>query len=303
VADGVPVRWLDPAAPWAAAAGIGASGSALAPALVARVSLLFDDDKLALRATEEYEAVLYPLGATADASAAIAVDHDDRDLRSEPPAGAAYAVGEAPLGTKTFFTQAERGLVDHLYRTRTTQVLRNPKLKLVGRPGESADDFAARCTAAADDAADAAQVKVQQKYEARIAKARVALDTAADRVEQARAAQQTRRSDSLATGAGALLGAVLGGKRRARSIARDVGRVFTDQGRSGEAAQRVETAQNRVSERQQSLADLEADLARELTALDDEWAAAAAEVETVDVPLEKSDIRVSSLTLVWVPTG
>ena len=86
-------------------------------------------------------------------------------------------------------------------------------------------------------------------------------------------------------------------------MARDVGRVLTGRGRSGEASQRVETAQNRVEEREQALADLEADLAVDLTAIDDEWAAKAAEIETVDVPLERSDVKVTSLVLAWVPTA
>jgi hypothetical protein len=303
VADGVAVRWLDPAAPWASQAGIGAAGTPLAPALVARVSLLFDEDKLDLRHTEEYEAVLYPLGQTVDPAAAVAVDHDDRDLRTEPPAGATYRVTDAPLGTKAWFRDAEKALVDHLYRSRTTQVLRNPALKLAARAGESAEEFAARCQAAADDGADQDQVRLQQRYDARIAKARTALDTADDRVKTAQAAQQTRRSSEIVEGAGSLLGAVLGGRRSARTMARDVGRVLTGRSRSGEAAQRVETARNRVAERQQALADLEADLARDLTAIDDEWRAKAAEVESVDVPLEKSDVRVTALSLVWVPGG
>jgi hypothetical protein len=303
VADGVPVRWLDPAAPWAPQAGIGAAGTPLAPALVARVALLFDDDTLDLRHSEEYEAVLYPLGPTVDPAAAVAVDHDDRDLRTEPPAGAAYRVTDAPLGTRAWFRDAEKALVDHLYRSRTTQVLRNPALKLAARAGENAEEFAARCQAAADEGADHDQIKLQQRYEARIAKARTALDTAADRVEQAQAAQQTRRSSEIVEGAGSLLGAVLGGRRSARTMARDVGRVLTGRSRSGEAAQRVETARNRVADRQQALTDLEADLARDLTAIDDEWRAKAAEVESVDVPLEKSDVRVTALSLVWVAGG
>lgn len=297
------MRWLDPAAPWAAQAGIGAPGSPLAPALVARVSLLYDDDKLDLRETAEYEAVLYPLGPTVDPAAAIVVDHDDRDLRTEAPAGSTYRVTDVPLSTKTWFRNAEKALVDHLYRTRTTQVLRNKALKLAGRAGETPDQFAARCQAAAEDEADKAQVALQKRYESRIATARTAIDTAADRVAQAEAARQTRQGDELVRGAGSLLGAVLGGRRNARSMARDVGRVLTGRNRSGEASTRVQSARNRVEERQQALVDLEADLAEELTAIDDEWTAKAAEIETVDVPLEKGDITVTALSLVWVPSG
>ena len=303
VADGVPVRWLDPAAPWAAQAGTGAPGSPLAPALVARVSLLYDDDKLDLRETAEYEAVLFPLGPTVDPAAAVVVDHDDRDLRTEAPAGSTYRVTDVPLATKTWFRNAQKALVDHLYRTRTTQVLRNKALKLAGRAGETPDEFAARCQAAAEDEADKAQVALQKRYEARIAKARTAIDTATDRVAQAEAARQTRQSDELVRGAGSLLGAVLGGRRNARSMARDVGRVLTGRNRSGEASTRVESARNRVEERQQALVDLEADLAEELTAIDDEWTAKAVEIETVEVPLEKGDITVTALSLVWVPSS
>jgi hypothetical protein len=56
-----------------------------------------------------------------------------------------------------------------------------------------------------------------------------------------------------------------------------------------------------VVDRQEALAELEADLAEELAAIDDEWAAKASAVETVDVPLEKSDIRVTARSLVWIP--
>ena len=48
---------------------------------------------------------------------------------------------------------------------------------------------------------------------------------------------------------------------------------------------------------------IDADLAEELTAIDDEWSAKAAAVETVDVPLKKSDIRVTARFLVWIPTS
>jgi Helicase HerA, central domain len=93
-----------------------------------RVSLLYDDDKLDLRKIEEWEAVLFPLAATVGPAASIAVDHDDRDLRTGVPSGATYVLSDAPLDRKTFFTGVEMALVDHLYRTRTMRVMRNAEL-------------------------------------------------------------------------------------------------------------------------------------------------------------------------------
>lgn len=301
VAEGIAVRWLDPAAPWATQAGAVPTSTKLAPALVARVSLLFDDDKLDLRTTEEWKAVYLPLAAQFDPASAIAVDHDERDLRTEAPAGASYVLSDVPLEKKTWFTAAEKAIVDHLFRSRTTQVLRNPELKLASRVGETPDEFAARCRAAADDAADEDQVALQKRFETRIARARDQHQAALDRVAQAEAAESTRKTSALATSAGSLLSAVLGGRRNARRMARDMGAVLGGQGRSAEAARRVDSARNQAQRKEGALATLEHALATELAEIDSRWAEKAAAVETVEVGLEKSDIRVTALALVWTP--
>jgi hypothetical protein len=301
VAAGVAVRWLDPAAPWARAVGADPMSRRFAPALVARVALLYDDDRLDVREAEEWEAVAFPLGPTLDPAAFRAVDHDDRDLRSEAPPGAGYVLGDAPLGEKRWFAAAEKSLVDHLYRQRTLRVQRNKALKLVARVGESDELFAARCAATAEEAADAEQVALTRRYETRIARARAAVETASDRVELAEEAERSRRNDTLARGAGSLLGAVLGGRRAARSMARDIGGVVAGRGRSREAARRVDAARDRVADKLDALAALEADLADELAAIDADARTGAEAIDTVEVPLEKSDVRVTALALVWIP--
>ena len=41
----------------------------------------------------------------------------------------------------------------------------------------------------------------------------------------------------------------------------------------------------------------------EIAAINAEWDAVAGAIDTVTIPLEKSDIRISDLSLVWVPTN
>jgi hypothetical protein len=48
---------------------------------------------------------------------------------------------------------------------------------------------------------------------------------------------------------------------------------------------------------------LESELAAEVAALDAAWMAKAAAVEAMAVPLEKTDVRVADLRLLWVPIG
>ncbi|HAP75950.1 MAG TPA: hypothetical protein DCR14_07700, partial [Acidimicrobiaceae bacterium] len=105
VADGVPVRWADVAAPWLADVGGDSRGTQWEAGIVARVALRYDDEKADLVHDEEYEAVLFPLTATVDATRAVAADWDDRDLRVEVPPQAAYRITDAPIGKATFFKQ------------------------------------------------------------------------------------------------------------------------------------------------------------------------------------------------------
>ena len=142
-----------------------------------------------------------------------------------------------------------------------------------------------------------------KKYEARVQRARAALATAADRVEQAEEVQQSRRTDEIVSGAGDLIGSIFGGRRSARSIGSKAGSIARRRGRSSEADRRARTAENRVSEKQLALADLEADMAVELAAIADEWDDKAAAIETIEVGLEKSDVRVIDIALVWIPVG
>ena len=301
VAEGIPVRWVDPAAPWLAQIDAAPTSTLLAPAVVVAVEMLFDDTKADLRQTERFEAVLHPLSDPVDMASLIAVDHDPRDLVTSPPAGATYRLTDAPLGRTTWFTALQKQLVDHLLASRTTSLLTNPQLKLFSRPGETPEEFAARCEAAADAGADAQAATLAKKFEARITRARDAVATAQDRLDQAQTAKDSRRNDELLSGAGDLLGSLFGGKPNIGGIARKVGNAARRRGRSNEADGRIDTASNRVDEKTQALADLQADMEDELAAIADEWDAKATAVEPFEVPLERSDIRIVELSLAWVP--
>jgi hypothetical protein len=303
VADGIPVRWLDPAAPWATQVGASPTSTTFAAGIVAAAELLFDDTKAGLRQTEAFECVLFPLTDPPDVASMVAVDHDPRDLREVAPDGATYRLPEAKVKTKGLFADVEKRLVDHLLVNRTVQLFRNAELDLVSRPGETQEEFTARCDAAADVEADRQTAAMAKRYQARVERARAALAAAEDRVDQAEAARSSRRSDELLSGVGDLLGSVLGGRRSARTIAGKVGGIARRRGRSSEAAKRVETAGNRVAEKAQALADLEADMGNELAGIAEEWDAKAAAIEPLEVPLEKSDVRITSLALVWIPVG
>jgi len=67
------------------------------------------------------------------------------------------------------------------------------------------------------------------------------------------------------------------------------------------SAERKETAEARVESTKDDLAELEQEIADEITEIDERWRAVAAEVDTLSIRLEATDVRVVETRLVWVP--
>ena len=259
------------------------------------------------RHDEEFEAVLTPLDAIVDPGDMVAVDWDARDLRAEPPSGATYILPAAPVDEAAFVKGFGKDLVDHLFRNRTVSVQANKALKLFSRPGEDAAAFAARCQAAADAAADAEAAKLRDRIEPRIQRAQDAINVAQDRITNEEAAKKERKTEEVVSMAGSILGSFLGGRRSTRSmvstIARSAGGAASRRSRSSAASRRADAAENRAEERAAALTELQAELEDDLTDIHDKWQDAAAAVDTIEVPLEKTDVVLDELSLVWIPVS
>ncbi len=305
VADGVAVRFVDAAAPWLADIGADPRGTALAPAVVARVSIRYDDTKADLVHDEEFEAVLFPLGDPVDASALVQVDYDDRDLRVDAPTGGIFHLTDAPIDTKAYFAEAERGIRDHLTRTLTLEIPTNPELKLYGRPGESPADFAARCARTADDRADVEIAALRDKYETRATKLRDQIDAAEDRADVLSEEAQGKKTSEFFSTAGSVLGGLLGGRKSAGGMLGDImgdaGTAARRRGSTSAADERVDAAENKVRRLVTQYEELEAEVEHDVVEIGERWRSIGAKVTTTAIRLERTDVTVAQLVLAWVP--
>jgi hypothetical protein len=302
IADTARVRYLDAGAPWAREIGADPGVQRLRPALAARVKMLYDETKADLRHEQEWEAVLFPIdGEQADMDLAVSVDYDDRDFRSEAPPEARYVLGDAKLNTKAFFANAERDLKDRLYRGETLTLLHNKDLKAYSRPDESAEDFELRCARLAEDAADADLDKVRVALEKKMDRIQQAISKAEDRMREAQSKAENSRSDEILSGVGDVLGSILGGRKSSGSIFGGLRRAGSKRKSRQAASERVRTAENRLNEKVDELEDLEEELADTVEDIVEDWNDKAANVTTFEVGLEKTDISVDELTLVWIP--
>ena len=295
------VYYLHPAADWRAIKDIDPNSRNYAPAVAARIKLLYDDTKADLRHTEEWEAVIYPLTDRTSGEDAIPIDYDDRDLLRDAPGEATYEMPDAPIHTAKFFKSLQKEIKELLYREQTVTVYCNKALKIYSRIGETKEAFELRCHKTAENLEDEAASKIRDKYEKRIKRTSDMLDKAADRLEELRVDHSSRKTDEILSGVGSLLGMFLGGKKSSRSMAADLRRASSKRKQTRTSNQRIQSATNRVEEKTEELEDLENELADELLALDLEWEEKGQAIEKLEIGLEKTDITVDELALVWVP--
>lgn len=300
--DAVIQRVLDPAAAWAADVGAVPGGTRLEPHVAVRVRLTFDETKMDLDHTDEFEAVMPVPVEPTDLSGLLAVDHDDRDLRAGVPEGAVYVLPPAKIATSTWWKTLERSIRDHLHAEQTLAVLANEAVGLWSRPAEARDAFEVRCRAVADERADAEAEVLRRRLASEVDRVHKAIERAQDRVAHLQHDVSSRRTDELVTIGSSLLGGFLGGRRSARGVAADLRRAAGKRGQTSRTKARLETAVEDVAEAQDDLQALEDELAAELLDIDARWAEAASAISEVEVGLEKSDVQVTGLTLVWVPT-
>jgi hypothetical protein len=297
VASGVSVGFLDPAAIWAAEVEADPTATKVEASAVATVNLLYDDQHAKVSHREVHESVIFPLSQDIAAESFRDVDHDPRDFRDQGPDGASFALPEARIDTKTFWTSLKSDLKSHLVANRSITVYKNPELKLYSRVGESEEAFEARCAEAAEEAADQEMAKLKTRYETRIDRVRKTLAKSENRVQDLEANVAAKEQEELMSGAGDLLGALLGGRRRSNPL----GQAAKRRAASQRARSRAETAAANLQDDQIELEELEDELAERIAEIDDEYRDKATEIETVEIPLEKSDIEIADIKLIWIP--
>ncbi|MEE9298553.1 MAG: DUF87 domain-containing protein [Acidimicrobiia bacterium] len=298
VAAGIQVKFLDPGAPWADQVQADPAGRTYRAAVAARVHLTFDDRYAGVDHDEEWEAVYHPLTEKLDPASGIPVDHDDRDFIDQPVEGMIFGLPTAPIDSKQWFKAAAAAIKDHLHRNRKIEVFRNPSLKAYGRVGEERTDFELRCRRLADDAADAAVAGLKKKFEARIERARDQIDAAMEKVEDARLNVETRKQEELVSGAGTVLGILLG-----RRSTRSMSTTASKRSMTRKAERRLKSARRKVGDEAEDLEELEADLAEDVAEITEEWEEKAADIDAIEIGLEKTDVAVGDLVLVWLPTS
>jgi hypothetical protein len=297
VAEGVRVSYLDPAAPWAHRLGVDPAGTVHEPAIAATVQLLYDETKAEINHRETYEAVVFPLDGVVDIDDIISVDHDERDFVDRAPNGATYRVPDLPIAMKTFWRSVETDLKDYLMAHRPLSIFANPDLGIYSRVDESEEEFRERCREAAEQAADAEVAKLEKSLGAKMDRVRKEMGQAQARFREADAVAAAKSEETLLGTAGDLLGAFLGG----RSGSTVLGKAARRRAAAAKAGAKAETEEAKYHAKHAELAELEEELAESVETIVAKHQEQAESIEEFEVPLERDDIKVTEVGLVWVP--
>ncbi len=221
-------------------------------------------------------------------------------LDPQPRAGATFEALPGAPGPKSVAAWRD-SLEDHLYQNVTLDLFGLPSLKLVSTPGESLGDFTVRFTQTLRERRDAEVAALRSKYESKLRTMQDRVARAEDRHEREKSqAGQQMMQTAISLGS-TVLGALFGRKAlgvgtvgRAATTMRSAGRIGKEREDAARAAEGIEVARQRLGE-------LEAELEREITALQARYEPSAVRVEPLHIRPRKSDIAVGAVGLAWVP--
>jgi hypothetical protein len=222
------------------------------------------------------------------------------DLEAEPEPDAVF--GELPpaLSEPVRYREWDKQLRRWLGVERALVLYKSATLGAISHVGESEREFRIRLQQLGNERRDLAKAKLQQKYAARLdALAARELRAAQARDRQAEQARDAKISAAVSVGT-AVLGALFG---RARSLG-SASRVGTAVRRSGAIAREsgdVQRAEETLAQVQADKEALQAELQREVDALDAAYDAQSEALKALPVRPRAGDIEVRFLGVGWIP--
>ena len=283
-------------------AAAGSASVAYRPTLLGVARLHFVDAKNGIDAWQTAR-----LAACADATATANVwegaeelDEAAAETSAEPAAGATFAVLPPEFSRPKSYASWGTALKNHLYQSRTLQLLRCDALGQTSRPDEAERDFRIRLGQLAREGRDRAVEALRARYAAKAAALAEKIRRAQQKLEKEQAQAKEKDFGAAISLGTSLLGALLGRKvgsqsnvTRAASAMRSAGRAVQERGD-------VQHAQATLETLQEELQQVETELAGEIDKLEAASRPESLQLAPVSVRARKGDLVVEKVALMWV---
>ena len=219
---------------------------------------------------------------------------------AEPAAGAGFAELPGFAMNTANYKQLEKDFAEWLYRNERAVVFSCPAVKASLQLGESEADFRARIIHQAHEVRDAAIEKLRAAAAKKVATLETRLRTAEGQLAREKAESTSAAMQAGVSVLGGILGAVFGRKAGLGSITRGASSIGKASGayKQYQDVANAETKIGGVTAEIQAIRDeLEAGVAK----LTESFDPASLPLETESIKPAKSDVKVETVALLWLP--
>ena len=193
--------------------------------------------------------------------------------------------------------RVHKALIDAIYRNETTTMHRHKGLRLTSQPGEDAAAFRRRVEQTVDERIAEKANDLKQRMDRKADTLQDKLERKAQQVDQAQAKVRTQQTREIVNVGETLFGMFFGGRKKSLSTA------MSRRSQTAAAGQRVSSLEMELQQIHGELAELQTEMAEELADIQRSERAALDDIESEEVGLEKNDIDVESVGIVWVGVG
>jgi len=307
IAPGVQQSFLPPAmstvqAIEKAGTGAGSTGTLVyRPALLADATVSFVSARQNVSKTEDRGYLLFPenIGIAIDWTRAEAVGISLNDLSGQAEPGSAFE-GAFPVEwtSSSELKSITREYSDHLYFNSSVKLPFNTLLKLNGTPDESVEDFGIRCREKAREFRDSEVDKLRETTRIKLDRLQTKLEKEERELEEDRDNYRGRKNEEMLS-AGETIAGVLGifGRRRTSGLSSAARRRRMTQ----TAKSRIGESEDEIKRLEEDIRDLETSVKEQAEDIVAKWEEAREKVEILEIKPRRTDVRIRTVTPVWLP--
>lgn len=219
---------------------------------------------------------------------------------AEPAAGAGFVELPGFAMNTANYKQLEKDFAEWLYRNERAVVFSCPAVKASSQLGESEADFRARIIHQAHEVRDAAIEKLRAAAAKKVATLETRLRTAEGQLAREKAESTSAAMQAGVSVLGGILGAVFGRKAGLGSITRGASSIGKASG-AYKQYQDVANAEAKIGGVTAEIQDIRDELEAGVAKLIESFDPASLPLETESIKPGKSDVKVESVALLWLP--
>ena len=228
------------------------------------------------------------------------VDAPAKRVETEPATGAGFAELPGFAMNAGNYVQVEKDFAEWLYRNERAEIFSCPAVKAWSQLGESEANFRARIIHQAHEARDAAIQKFRDTAAKKVATLETRLHTAEGQLAKEKAESTSATMQAGVSVLGGILGAIFGRKAGLGSITRSSSSISKATG-AYKQHQDVANAEAKIEGVSGEIQAIQDELEAGIAKLTESFDPASLPLERESVKPAKSDVKVETVALLWLP--